>query len=61
MAAGQLSLPKGASTAALALARFPGWLTWEAMLGLVQIFADATIGPLGASIARAPECAAGSR
>lgn len=29
----------------------PGWLKWGAMIGLVQIFAMATVGPLGVSTA----------
>ncbi len=32
-------------------ATLPGWLKWGAMIGLVQIFAMLTVGPLGVSTA----------
>lgn len=31
--------------------QLPGWLKWGAMIGLVQIFAMVTVGPLGVSTA----------
>jgi len=31
--------------------KLPGWFKWGAMIGLVQIFAMATVGPLGVSTA----------
>lgn len=31
--------------------QLPGWLTWGAMIGFVQIFAMLTVGPLGVSTA----------
>ncbi|MDW8169365.1 MAG: YeeE/YedE thiosulfate transporter family protein [Acidobacteriota bacterium] len=33
------------------LVRLPGWLKWGALIGLVQIFAIATVAPLGVSTA----------
>ena len=51
MAIRTVPLPRPTAQAGLSLARLPGWLVWGTMIGLVQIFAIATVGPLGVSTA----------
>jgi len=51
MAIRTVPLPRPTAQAGLSLARLPGWLVWGAMIGLVQRFAIATVGPLGVSTA----------
>jgi uncharacterized protein len=51
MALGHLTMRRPATRAGLSLARTPGWLTWGLMIGLVQVFAIATVAPLGVSTA----------
>lgn len=51
MAVRSASFHTPTARAGLSLGRLPGWLIWGTMIGLVQIFAIATVGPLGVSTA----------
>lgn len=51
MAIRSASLHRPTAQVGLSLGRLPGWLIWGTMIGLVQIFAIATVGPLGVSTA----------
>jgi uncharacterized membrane protein YedE/YeeE len=51
MAIRSVSLHPPTTHVGLSLGRLPGWLIWGTMIGLVQLFAIATVGPLGVSTA----------
>ncbi|HWP37398.1 MAG TPA: YeeE/YedE thiosulfate transporter family protein [Gemmatimonadales bacterium] len=52
MPAGELTVERADGMGERAgLVTLPGWLIWGAAIGLVQIFAIATVGPLGVSTA----------
>ena len=52
------SMPEPACSSARGIRRLPAWMIWGSVIGLVQIFAIATVGPLGVSTAY-PQFSAG--